>query len=76
MKNTANKMREIANDNGAGQSLDWFLTKIEIESNKGNTNLLIYNFNIKTEIKKQLEDQGFKVDVGGRYNEIDTLINW
>jgi len=31
---------------------------------------------LKTETENQLKELGYKIKVGGRYNEIDTVIKW
>jgi hypothetical protein len=39
-------------------------------------NLYLSDFNIEPVNKKILEDRGFTVDVGGKYNETNTNISW
>jgi len=75
MEITAENMRFLSND-GDKETLTWVLSKIEIEARKHETKLYLSDFQFGTDIKSQLEERGFRVEVGGRMNEVDTVIMW
>lgn len=51
------------------------LDAIYAYSRNGNRSLNV-DGEIKTTTKTELEKRGFKVECGGRYNEIDTCVRW
>ena len=51
------------------------LSNIKAEAEKGKSELIL-SYSIKNTIKKALEERGFRVIVGGRYNEVDVNISW
>ena len=71
---TAANMKKLAIKDS--EDINDFLTRIKIEADKGETRLYISDYGIKATTKKELESRGFKVDVGGRYNETNTNISW
>lgn len=71
---TADNMNIINTTNDIG--FNKILCSIHEEASNNNSQLYLRNYNIKTIHKKELERRGFTVDVGGRYNEIDTIISW
>jgi len=74
-KITATNMRELVERNKL--SLRNILKKIEIEATLNKKNhLSLTDFRISDVDKKELESRGFIVDIGGRYNEVDTYIKW
>ncbi len=51
------------------------LKDIKEQAELGKTSLFIYGV-IEDTTKIELESRGFKVEIGGRYNEKDTNISW
>jgi hypothetical protein len=78
-KNLAQKMREFAENNQSDyvdSEFNKLLGKIGNLSSKGKTCLYLYGYIISEEVKKLLIYEGFTVDSGGLYNEINTVIKW
>ena len=70
----AENMKKLATKNS--EDINDFLTRIKIEAEKGETSLYISDYRIKDTTKVELEMRGFKVEIGGRYNETNTVITW
>jgi len=78
-KNLAQQMRELAVSNNKDyidNEFNKLLGKIKKLSSNGKTSLYLYDYIISEELKIKLRDEGFTVTMGGRYNEINTLIKW
>ena len=73
-KITAENMKNLAEK--GGEDINTLLTRIKVEAEEGNNQLYLSGYIIKDNTKKELERRGFKVDIGGRYNEINTVIMW
>jgi len=50
--------------------------KIVVAIDKGECSLYIQDVRIMDSTTRFLENQGYSVQVGGRYNEVNTLISW
>ncbi len=70
----AENMKKLATKNS--EDINDFLTRIKREAEKGETSLYISDYRIKDTTKVELEMRGFKVEMGGRYNETNTVIIW
>jgi hypothetical protein len=75
MEITAENMRFLSND-GDKETLTWVLSKIEIEARKHKSKLFLSDYKIDGDVKTQLEERGFRVEIGGRMNEVNTVIMW
>lgn len=74
---TAESMRElIKKSDDSSLELERILNAILVESKADKLELYLSGYDISTSIKQELESRGFIVNVGGRYNEIDTVIRW
>lgn len=71
---TAENMKKLATKDS--EDIKDFLTRIKEQTEKGKTSLYLSDYRIKDTTKKELERRGFKVDIGGRYNEVNTVIMW
>ena len=56
------------------EELNDILDKIWDKATKGDSSLYIANVGVKNTTRDELEKRGFRVEIGGRYNEINTLI--
>ena len=74
---TAESMHElIKKSDNSSHELERILNAIHVETKADKHNLYLSDYNISTTIKQELESRGFIVNVGGRYNEINTVIRW
>jgi hypothetical protein len=73
-KITKESMKKLATKDS--ENINDFLIRINEEAEKGKTNLYLSDYQIEKTTKQELERRGFKVDVGGRYNETNTSISW
>lgn len=74
---TAESMRElIKKSDDSSLELERILNAILVESKADKLELYLSGYDISTSIKQELESRGFIINVGGRYNEIDTVIRW
>lgn len=74
---TAESMRSlIKKSDDSSLELERILKAILLETRNDKLELNLFNYNISRNIKQELESRGFIVQVGGRYNEIDTFIRW
>jgi len=71
---TAEAMKKLATKDS--EDINDLLTRIKEQAEQGETKLYLSDYRIKDTTKKELERRGFKVDIGGRYNEINTAISW
>lgn len=67
-------MKTLANKNG--ETITDILSKIKIAASSGKEYLYLTHYCITGNHKQELEIRGFKVDIGGRYNETNTHISW
>ena len=72
---TAESMKKLATKEDS-DDINSILTLIKEQAEKGETKLHLSDYDIKGTTKKELELRGFKVEVGGRYNETNTVIMW
>lgn len=72
---TAENMRKLVNKN-SDDDINDLLLQIKTLAENGETSLYLSNYGLKKTIKEELERRGFKVEIGGRYNDIDTIIKW
>lgn len=74
---TAESMRDLIRTNSSeSKELNRILNEILVEARNGKTSLYLDDYCISTTIKQELKSRGFNVEVGGRYNEINTYISW
>lgn len=74
---TAESMRELIKTNSSeSKELNRILNEILVEARNGEMSLYLDDYSISTTIKQELKSRGFNVEVGGRYNEINTYISW
>lgn len=71
---TADNMRELATT--SGNEIRDILYQIKQAAKKGETRLYLSDYRIKDITILLLEKRGFKIQIGGRYNEVNTLIIW
>lgn len=64
---TAENMKKLATK--YSENIKYFLTLIKKEAEEGKLKLYFNNFRMEDTTKKELENLGFKVQIGGRYNE-------
>tara|TARA_R110000737_G_C14408139_1_gene455479 strand:- start:369 stop:593 length:225 start_codon:yes stop_codon:yes gene_type:complete len=74
MKINAENMRSLVQDKESG--LDELLEEIKVQATNGESSLYKGHYYLSDSLKEKLEDLGFKVSSGGRYNEINTNIYW
>ena len=74
---TADEMKTLAKESVKGsQPIKDLLEKIHASAEKGNTSICISDCYIGDNHKVELERRGFKVSIGGRFNETNTSISW
>ena len=71
---TAKNMKKLATKDI--EDINYFLTQIKEKAEKGETKLYLSDYKIKDNTKIELENRGFKVEIGGRYNEVNTVVIW
>ena len=74
MKITADNMRALVQDKESG--LDEILEEIRVQATNGESTLYKEYYYISDHLKEKLEDLGFNVSSGGRYNDSNTNIYW
>ena len=57
-------------------SINNILINIEAEAKQGRLTLYLPDYEVSKFEREELEKRGFKVEVGGRYNESNTMISW
>lgn len=71
---TAKNMKKLATKDS--EDINDFLTRIKAQADNGETRLYLSDYQIKDTTKIELENRGFKVEIGGRYNEVNTVVIW
>tara|TARA_R110000782_G_scaffold59020_3_gene122790 strand:+ start:2061 stop:2285 length:225 start_codon:yes stop_codon:yes gene_type:complete len=74
MKITADNMRALVQDKESG--LTEILEEIRVQATNGESTLYKEYYYISDHLKEKLEDLGFNVSSGGRYNDSNTNIYW
>ncbi len=74
MKVNAYNMKELANKDS--EELNNILDMIKKEAVKGKLSLYLDNTSLEDSTRRNLDSRGFRVETGGRYNEINTVISW
>ncbi len=71
---TAIGMGRLANQKN--KEIFEILADIQTKAKAGKTELYLNDKSIEKTTKEYLEDKGFIVESGGRYNEVNTIIIW
>lgn len=71
---TAENMKKLATIDS--EDTNELLTRIKTAAEKGKLSLYISDYHIKDTTKAELERRGFRVQIGGRYNEMNCVIMW
>ena len=72
---TAKEMHDLATSNNFSY-MDEVFEAINKRAEDGQFDVYIYDKEIYGSDKRMLEEKGFEVEVGGRYNETHTYISW
>ena len=73
-KITAKEMRKLSTK--LSRELENVLSNIQRNAKAGLEELILHDKILQKATVKELKFRGFKVIIGGRCNEVDTLIKW